>query len=217
MLDITLIEVTPFIQNCRILNESGLSDAVVIDPGGDVELILSKLKEMGLTCKEIWLTHSHLDHCGGVKGLIDATGARLYGHQNEAFMRERVEAFAALYGLQFGMENCPEPDTYLQGGEVLSLGSSEFEVLFTPGHSPGHFCFYHKDSGQLIAGDTLFSGSIGRFDLPGADFKTFMASIRDTILTLPDDTKVLAGHGPDTEVGVEKRSNPFLREYGLVT
>ena len=198
-------------QNCRILSCGSDPRAVVVDPGGDVAEIEAVLKRNGLECREIWLTHSHLDHCGGVHVLKERTGARLFAHPLESEMRQRVKDLCLLYGLPHGsMEDCPEPEEYISGGETLLLGDLSFQVLFTPGHSPGHVCFYNQPSRTLLAGDTLFAGSIGRTDLPGGDHQTLLRSIRESILGLPSDTVVMPGHGPDTTIGIEKHKNPFL-------
>lgn len=211
MINIETVPVTAYQQNCRILSVNEGTAAVVIDPGGDSDLILRKLAARSLKCTEIWLTHSHLDHCGGVMLLKEATGAKLYGHRIEQEMRSRVEEIGRAYGLSTEqMTNCPEPDHYLEGGETLNFGGAEFKVLFTPGHSPGHLCYYDQDSDTLLAGDTVFKGSIGRTDLPGGSYGLLMESIKREILSLPDDTRILSGHGPDTTVGVERRTNPFL-------
>ena len=211
MVTISSLVVTPFAQNCRVVSAEGGQEAVVIDPGGDVDLVLGELVRRSLRCEQIWLTHSHLDHCGGVARLKELTGAKLYGHPVERELRARVEDICAMYGVPPGlMDNCPEPEVYLKGGERVSLGSEVFEVLFTPGHSPGHLCFYHRSGGVLLAGDTLFQGSIGRTDLPGGEHGTLMRSIREKILTLPPETKVMSGHGPDTTVGIEAKTNPFI-------
>ncbi|RMG43545.1 MAG: MBL fold metallo-hydrolase [Candidatus Dadabacteria bacterium] len=211
VLNITKLEVTPFLQNTRIISAANGHEAVVIDPGGETDRILQALAKEKLKCTEIWLTHSHLDHCGGVRRLKEVTGAVLYAHPAEAAMRAMVEELAAMYGLPPGvMENCPEPDKPLTGGEVLEFAGEQFSVLFTPGHSPGHVCFYHQGSDTLIAGDTLFAGSIGRTDLPGGSHQQLLASIKEKILSLPGQTRVLSGHGPDTTVEREKTTNPFL-------
>ncbi|MFM1848090.1 MAG: hypothetical protein RL417_1564 [Pseudomonadota bacterium] len=211
MLEIVTCPVTPFMQNARILFEKGGATAVVIDPGGDVEILLRELAARKLRCAEIWLTHSHLDHCGGVRRLKEITGATLLGHPAEAMMRSRVVDIAAMYGLPGSdLENCPEPERMIEGGEGLTLGSESFEVLFTPGHSPGHLCFYNRSNGVLLAGDTLFQGSIGRTDLPGGDLDVLMDSIKGVLLKLPPETRVLPGHGPETTIGEESRSNPFI-------
>jgi hydroxyacylglutathione hydrolase len=211
MIEIVKVAVTPFAQNARIVWAHGTTNAIVVDPGGDVDRIVAALKERGLTCAEIWLTHSHLDHCGGVKPLIAATGARLIGHPAESLMRSRVRDIAAMYGLPPGeLEDCPEPDRFVSGGEIVAVGEETFEVLFTPGHSPGHVCFYNQANGIVIAGDTLFEGSIGRTDLPGGDFEVLMRSIKEVLYRLPPDTAVLPGHGEDTTIGREMRTNPFV-------
>lgn len=212
MFEIINLEVTPFSQNARILIAGDKKSAVVIDPGGEPERILKALTSRGATCKEIWLTHAHLDHCGGVAPLIEATGAELLAHAGESQLRSNVEYVCQMYGVPPGlMVNCPEPDRTIDGGDVLELGDDRFEVLFTPGHSPGHVCFYHRESGTLIAGDTVFAGSIGRTDLPGGDHRLLLKSIQSAILSLPDETVIMPGHGPDTTVGEERRTNPFLK------
>lgn len=186
--------------------------AVVVDPGGDAPEILEALSGHGATIEAIWLTHSHLDHCGGVADLLAKDEVPLFGHPIEAEMRSRVEQIAMMYGLPPGqMKNCPEPDNELVGGETLSFGGRSFQVRFTPGHSPGHVVFYCAEEGVLLAGDTLFAGSIGRTDLPGGNHEQLLDSISQQIYSLPDETRVLSGHGPDTTVGVERRTNPFVR------
>jgi glyoxylase-like metal-dependent hydrolase (beta-lactamase superfamily II) len=211
MLHIETITVTPFAQNARILSVAGHEDAVVVDPGGDVPLIEDALRRRKLRCSEIWLTHSHIDHCAGVAALMRSYPATLFGHPDEAAFRTAVIQVCRMYGLpEEGMENCPEPTRMLRGGETLTLHGISFEVLFTPGHSPGHLCFYCAAENLLIGGDLLFQGSVGRTDLPGGNGATLLQSIRSKVLVLPPATKVLAGHGPDTTVGAEARSNPFI-------
>lgn len=207
------IEVTPFQQNARLLYCPDSNQAVVIDPGGDADLILSRAEKNNLTIEQIWLTHSHLDHCGGVADLKEATGATLLGHEIERPMRERVLEICRMYGLPAGgMKNCPEPDRYIKGGDTVTLSSYSFEVMFTPGHAPGHLCFYYEPGGVLFCGDTVFAGSIGRTDLPGGSHQQLIHSIKENILVLPDETRLFPGHGPETTVGREKLSNPFLQE-----
>lgn len=210
MFDIYTVVVTPFSQNARILASAG--EAVVIDPGGESDKIIAALQKYGLSCKQIWLTHSHLDHCGGVAALIDKTQAELYAHPVEEEMRQHVEYVAGIYGLPGGIfKDCPEPQHYIKGGETLRLGPCNFKVLFTPGHSPGHVSFYEPEKQLLIAGDTIFCGSIGRSDIPGGDEALLARSIRGLIETLPPETAILSGHGPDTRLEVELRTNPFLK------
>ena len=211
MLEIVTLEVTPLFQNARLLLCSVTKDLVVVDPGGDSGRILEAAAKLGASISQIWLTHSHLDHCGGVASLRQSAKIKLLGHADEIDLRENVELISEMYGIPKGlMQDCPEPETYLYGGEELFCGEQKFEVLFTPGHSPGHLCFYCPEAAVLIAGDTLFAGSVGRTDLPGGDQGLLMSSIRDKILCLPDNTRVLSGHGPDTTVGRERSTNPFL-------
>ncbi len=211
-LRINTVEVSPFVQNCRILWSLGKESALVIDPGGDVPLIESFLNKNNLSCSAIWLTHSHLDHCGGVAKLLERYDVPLIGHEAEKEHRERVSQICQMYGVPPGlMDNCPEPSMYIRGGETLEFMGYSFEVRYTPGHSPGHVCFYQKETGTLIAGDALFAGSIGRTDLPGGNHQELINSIRSQLFTLPDNTVVMPGHGPDTTIGHEKRTNPFLQ------
>lgn len=211
MLKIELLTITEFAQNCRIVADEKSGDAIVVDPGGDVPIIIAALKKFGWRCKEIWLTHCHIDHCGGVKDLKDATGAKVLGHRAEAEMRAHAEDICRYYGIPLGsMKNCPEPDQYIEGGETLLFAGHEFKTLFTPGHSPGHIAFYNEPNKFVLSGDALFAGSIGRTDLPGGDTETLLSSVRGQLFTLPDDTRVLSGHGDDTTIGIEKKTNPFF-------
>lgn len=211
MFDVINVIVTPFQQNCRVVGDPASKSAIVIDPGGDADLIEEALNRRSWTCEQIWLTHSHLDHCGGVAALKRRFEAPLVANPLEKALRENLLGIAKMYGFPPDMmENCPEPEIEIVGQEELQFQGYTFKVLFTPGHSPGHVCFYHQESNTIFAGDTLFAGSIGRSDLPGGDHQTLINSIRDEILCLPDDTKVLPGHGPNTTVGVEREGNPFI-------
>ena len=209
-LEIIELTLSPIQQNTRLIVAN--KKVLVIDPAGDAEVILSLVEKKGFTIEAIWLTHSHLDHCGGVLDLLKAyPKAKLLGHPEEKFFRQNVENICLSYGIPPGsMKNCPEPTEYINGGETLDFEGISFQVLFTPGHSPGHVAFYQGDSGVLLGGDTLFSGSIGRTDLPGGNHEVLLQSITEKIFTLPDETRVLSGHGPETTVGKEKRSNPFF-------
>jgi hydroxyacylglutathione hydrolase len=211
MLKVYTIPVTVFEQNARILQCSETNAAVVIDPGGESARICEQCRKNQIEPEAIWLTHSHLDHCGGVRDVKKAFGCKLLAHPVERVMREKTEDIAKMYGISAGeFHNCPEPEVEIRGGEALKLGSCVAKVLFTPGHSPGHVCFYFETEKILIGGDTVFAGSIGRTDLPGGDTQTLLDSIRKEILALPDEVRILSGHGPDTSVGRERRTNPFL-------
>ncbi len=217
MLNVETIPVTEFGQNSRILWCSDTKEAVIVDPGGEGEKILAMAKDLGVSVKAVWLTHSHLDHCGGVAPILDALNVHgglkvsLVGHPEERMMRNNVKSIAQMYGMSPAeWYNCPEPSVTVQGGETLSVGNSSCVVLFTPGHSPGHVSYYFERDQIVASGDVLFAGSIGRTDLPGGDTKTLLNAIRREIFTLPPTTRVLTGHGPDTTVGEEKASNPFF-------
>ena len=212
MINYQIIQVTPFYQNCSVLFANDSNEAVVVDPGGEVEKILKFLTSKQLECKQIWLTHSHLDHCGGVAELKQKTNATIYGHKIEKPLRENVETIKAHYGIfDPDMKNSPEPDIYIDEGDKLKLDSYEFQIFFTPGHSPGHLCFYNKESNLLLAGDTLFYDSIGRTDLPFGDYDQLISSIKDKLFKLPDDTTVISGHSEMTSIGREKKLNPFVK------
>lgn len=207
----TTIPVTELEQNCRVIaNAAG--ECVVIDPGGDVEKILGFVKSNNLKLKGIYLTHSHFDHCGGVAALLRAEPKLpLYGHPQEKGFRARVKEIAHMYGLSDAFENSPEPTQYLNGGETIQIVGAVVKVLFVPGHAPGHLCFYFPEEKTLVAGDTVFAGSIGRTDLPYGDHDLLLTSIKEKIFPLPDATIIMPGHGPDTTLAEEKRSNPYLR------
>ncbi len=202
------ISVTPLEQQCRVLIAGG--SAVVVDPGGDIEKILPVLSTHKATLGQIWLTHCHIDHCAGVAELLRHFPSRpLYATLVERPFREVMQS----YGRQYGMtkaENCPEPTTYLKGGEELCCGDRKFRVELTPGHSPGHVIFICDQERVVIAGDTLFAGTIGRTDLPLGNHAELIHSIQTKIMSLDDSYVVMPGHGPDTTVGTERNSNPFL-------
>jgi hydroxyacylglutathione hydrolase len=211
MLNSETIEVTPFPQNSRILWCSETKECVVVDPGGEAAKIADRVKALNLTCTAIWLTHSHLDHCGGVAPLLEHFNVKLFAHPAESDFRASVLTVARMYGLPSDeWHNCPEPTDLISGGEVLSVGECRAEVRFTPGHSPGSVSFYFPDDKVIVSGDVLFAGSIGRTDLPRGDHSQLIASIKREIFTLDDSVKVLSGHGEDTTVGQERRHNPFL-------
>jgi glyoxylase-like metal-dependent hydrolase (beta-lactamase superfamily II) len=172
---------------------------------------LATAQRLGVSIKAVWLTHSHLDHCGGVAPLLESLKVPLVANPEERMMRSNVQSIAQMYGMSPAQwHNCPEPTVNVQGGETLSIGNSSCVVLFTPGHSPGHVSYFFEKDHILASGDVLFAGSIGRTDLPGGDTETLLDAIRREVFTLPPDTRVLTGHGPDTTVGEEKASNPFF-------
>ena len=211
MLQVETIPVTEFAQNARILWCSDTKQGVIVDPGGESAKILGVAKRLGVTITQVWLTHSHLDHCGGVEPLLNELQVPLVANPEEKMMRSNVKAIAQMYGMSPSeWHNSPEPQIAVRGGEELKIGNSPCKVLFTPGHSPGHVSFYFPKDAIVASGDVLFAGSIGRTDLPGGDMKTLLEVIRRELFTLPGDTRVLTGHGPDTNIAEEIASNPFL-------
>lgn len=201
--------------NCTILGSEQTREAIVIDPGDEVDEVLARLRRHRLTARYIIATHAHIDHVGGFKELKDATGAPVYLHRDDLQLYKILPVQAMLLGL--AAPPATEIDAYLNEGDELGVGEIKLEVLHTPGHTPGSLCFHapHDQSvggPRLFAGDTLFLGSIGRTDLWGGSFEQIMESLQSKIVTLPDETVVVPGHGPLTTIERERRFNPFLQE-----
>lgn len=198
--------------NCSILADLETKQAVVVDPGGDVEEVQARLAAHGLSVAAIVHTHTHIDHVGATAALQRATGASARIHEADRFLYEILPVQAALIGLP-EVPEAADMEGSLKDGGALRVGGLEIGVLHTPGHTPGSVCLVAKAGGttRVIAGDTLFRGSIGRTDLWGGDHGAILRSIRGKLLTLPEDTVVITGHGPDTTIGDERARNPFLR------
>ena len=201
------LEVGPIMANCFILGCEETKEAVVIDPGDDADRILMALAKLELKVKYLINTHGHFDHVGANKRMKEVTQAILAIHPEDAHMLQELGQSAAMFGLS--AENSPEPDQLLNDGDTVSFGKITLKVIHTPGHSRGGICLHTE--GHLFAGDTLFAGSIGRTDLPGGNYDTLIASIKDKLLSLDGDTVVYTGHGPETSIAREKQSNPFLQ------
>jgi len=193
-------------ENCYLVADRRTAEAVIIDPGEESGMFLAALDSRGWSLQGIWLTHAHADHIMGVGAVRAATGAPIHLHPLDRPLYDALPQFGAWLGMQ--LDPPPPPDVELRPGTPVRVGGLEFEVLFTPGHSPGSVSFV--GGGLVFGGDVLFNGSIGRTDLPGGDFATLLSSIHSQFLSLPDSTIVHSGHGPETTIGVERVTNPFL-------
>ncbi|HEX6307877.1 MAG TPA: MBL fold metallo-hydrolase [Longimicrobiales bacterium] len=212
------LNIRPFLapgfgENGYVVWRDGSGAAVAIDPGNAAQPMLELLAEEQLELGAVLLTHAHLDHVEGVARLVDATGAPVYLHPDDRFLYDHVAQQAQQFGMR--VDPPPEESRALEHDQVLMIGDITFHVRHVPGHSPGHVIFHVPDAGCAFVGDVVFQGSIGRTDLPGGDFTQLIESIREHVLTLPDDTTLYSGHGPATNVGHERLTNPFLiPQYG---
>jgi glyoxylase-like metal-dependent hydrolase (beta-lactamase superfamily II) len=195
--------------NCSILGDENTREAIVIDPGDDIPQIQQILDRHGLKVTSIIITHAHIDHIAGAHKLKQLTGAPIFYNENDLPLVKMMDVQASW--LHMPTPEVAPPDVPLSDAQTISAGDIKGRVLFTPGHTQGSICLYIPEHSLLLAGDTLFAGSVGRTDLPGGDSRQLIHSIRDQILTLPDATKVIPGHGPDTTIGEERATNPFLQ------
>jgi hydroxyacylglutathione hydrolase len=211
MIDARMFTVGPVQENCFIVRTAGSDRAVIVDPGDESERLVEALGTFGITSVEaILLTHTHFDHVGAVAPVALATGAPVYCPELEVQVLANINDYVRWPG--FGPFESYEADHTVKGGETLELAGIKFDVIFTPGHSPGHVTYAARDEGALFSGDVLFQGSVGRVDLPGGDWPTLLASIESLMDTYPDETVVHPGHMGLTTLGQERATNPFLRE-----
>ncbi len=203
------IPVGPLQCNCTILGDLVSRKAIVVDPGGDAEILLERLVELNLHVERIIHTHAHLDHFLASGKMKEATGAKLALHREDLFLWDMLEDQCRMFGIPF--EPPPPPDQWLENEEEIDLNDLQGKALHTPGHTPGSMCFLFESQKLLIAGDTLFQGSIGRTDLWGGDFKKIEKSIQEKLYTLDEETSVITGHGESTSIGHEMRANSFVR------
>lgn len=194
--------------NCYVVGCEETHEGAVIDPGGHPDRILKTIEESGLAIRYVLNTHCHFDHMGANAAVVAATGARLALHPAELPILQ-ARGGAAWFGVP--VKESPMPDVELEDGQTLEVGTLRFQVLHTPGHSPGGVTFYLAEEGVAFDGDVLFQMGVGRTDLPGGDWDTLVRSIQEVLFTLPDDTVLYSGHGPKTTVGREKRSNPWVK------
>lgn len=194
--------------NCYLVGCEETREGVVIDPGGDAGRILKGIEAMGLTVRYVLNTHCHFDHMAANAEVVAVTGASLALHPAELPILQ-ARGGASWFGVP--VRESPLPEVYLEDGQILEVGTLQFRVLSTPGHSPGGATFYLEEEGVAFDGDVLFAMGVGRTDLPGGDWDTLMRSIHEVLFALPDETVLYPGHGPQTTVGRERRSNPWLR------
>lgn len=202
-MEVQVFQITPFDMNCYVLKDGG--EAILIDPGEEHPVLKKAVAGENVTM--VLNTHCHIDHCGGNAGMVEATGAPLVIHEDDLPLLESLEQQGMMFGVP-AMAS-PKPDRFVKEGDIITVGKTELKVLHAPGHSPGHIVLV--GDGIAIVGDVLFAGSIGRTDLPGGSYDQLIDSIKTKLLTLPDDTVVYSGHGPETTIGQERATNPFLR------
>ena len=209
-LEFVTLPLGPIRTNAYLLADSATGEAAVIDPGWDGEIILAAAQKRGWRIAHLWYTHAHFDHIGGAAAIADALNplplVALHPADHDLW---KIAGGGQMFGLT--IDPGPEPTIDLAQGQILRLGANRFEVRYTPGHTPGHVVFYCAADQVCFCGDLIFAGSVGRTDLPGGDWDTLLASIRQQIFSLPPETRLLPGHEDETTVGEEQRSNPFLR------
>jgi glyoxylase-like metal-dependent hydrolase (beta-lactamase superfamily II) len=195
--------------NCSVFGDETTKEGIVVDPGDEIEEILAIVNRHGLRVKAIVITHAHIDHIGGAAKMKAATGAPVYMHESDSELYAHLDMQAEWLGVAPPARTAI--DVAAAEGASLTIGGSAFEILHTPGHTPGSLCLWIPAENKLVAGDTLFRESIGRTDLPGGDGRRILRSIKDKLYPLPDDAIVIPGHGPNTTMGYEKRANYFLQ------
>jgi glyoxylase-like metal-dependent hydrolase (beta-lactamase superfamily II) len=205
-----ILPVGPLQCNCSIIGDEQTGEAMVIDPGDQIDDILRILREEKLQLKQIVVTHAHIDHVGGAMKLKTATGAPILMNQNDYALLKMLDMQATWVGMK--PPGAVQVDEGVGDGRVLQIGGMSANVIHTPGHTEGSICLHFPQEKKLIAGDTLFAGSIGRTDLPGGSMEKIMRSLHTRVLALPDDTQVTPGHGLQTTIGTERETNPFLQE-----
>ena len=203
------LTVGPLQENCYLVGDEGMGAGALVDPGDEAARIALAVEQTGLEIDRILITHAHIDHVGAVAALVDEYACPVLMHAEAEPMLQQLPIHARMMGLRFG--KVPAVDRHIEDEEVLEVGALRLRALYTPGHAPGHLAFYVEGAGLVLSGDTLFAGSVGRTDLFGGDMDLLMRSINQRLMTLPDETRVYSGHGPQTTIGDERAHNPFLR------
>lgn len=209
-MEIKVIPVTPFEQNCSLLRCPRTGRAALVDPGGDPERLYAEIERSGAEVEKILVTHGHFDHVGAVADVADRLGVPIEGpHEDDRFLLDTLPEWCAQFGFPPGRAFTPR--RWLHDGDTVTVGEQRLEVRHCPGHTPGHIVLYHPEARIAIVGDVIFNGSIGRTDFPRGDHATLLRSIREQIFSLGDDVTLFPGHGPTTRVGDERRHNPFVQ------
>ena len=213
MLKAIVQPVTPFEQNASILYCSETKKCAIVDPGGDIEILLKIAKDNELVPEKILLTHGHIDHAGGATEIAKILRVEIHGpHEDDKFLLDSLAEQGKMFGLN--SKDC-SPDVWLNEGDIVTIGKEKLETYFCPGHTPGHLIFYNLESKLAIVGDVLFCGSIGRTDLPGGNFDDLIQSVKDKLWPLGRDIQFIPGHGPMSSFEAERQSNPFVSDAVL--
>ena len=213
MLKALVQTVTPFEQNASILFCSETFKCAIVDPGGDINILLELLKKHNLIPERVLLTHGHIDHAGGATEISEILNIEIHGpHIDDKFLLDGLQKQGEMFGLQ--SKNC-DPDRWLNEGDVITIGNEKLDVYFCPGHTPGHIIFFNKKSNMAIVGDVLFKGSIGRTDLPGGNYEQLINSVKNKLWPLGKDIYFIPGHGPASTFKVERETNPFVSDSAL--
>ena len=203
-----MLTVGPFQENCYVIGDEEIGEGAIVDPGDEAARIALAVEQTGLAISEILITHAHIDHVGAVAALVEEYGCPVLMHAEAEPMLQQLPTQAMMMGLRFG--KVPKVDRRIEDEEVLEVGGLRLKALYTPGHAPGHLAFYAESERLVFSGDALFAGSVGRTDLFGGDTEVLMRNIKERLMRLPDQTRVLSGHGPETTIGDERAHNPFL-------
>ncbi len=204
-----IVRVTPFEQNCTLIWDEATKVGAVVDPGGDLDRIEKGLRDTGVTVEKILLTHGHIDHAGGAADLRDRLGVKIEGpHRNDSPLLDALEKQGEMYGIA-GVRNVT-PDRWLEEGDIVTVAGHTFAIFHCPGHSPGSVVYFNQAQRFALVGDVIFQGSIGRTDFPYGDHEALISSIKEKLLPLGDDITFVCGHGPPSQFGHERRTNPFI-------
>jgi hydroxyacylglutathione hydrolase len=204
-----MLTVGPFQENCYVIGDEEIGEGAIVDPGDEAARIALAVEQTGLAISEILITHAHIDHVGAVAALVEEYACPVLMHAEAEPMLQQLPTQAMMMGLRFG--KVPKVDRRIEDEEVLEVGGLRLKALYTPGHAPGHLAFYAESERLVFSGDALFAGSVGRTDLFGGDTEVLMRNIKERLMRLPDQTRVLSGHGPATTIGDERAHNPFLQ------